>query len=106
VKPYRESGIAEPSQYALAAHRDTFFRPLRDIRVGDKITFKTQEQSFSYVVESTEVVAPSDASVSQPSSGHDLTLLTCRPFHYIEPAPKRFMVFARRVEAMSDSQDN
>jgi hypothetical protein len=54
VKPYRESGIAEPSQYALAAHRDTFFRPLRDIRVGDKITFKTQEQGFSYVVESTE----------------------------------------------------
>jgi sortase A len=90
----------------LAGHRDTFFRPLRDIRAGDEITFKTQEHSFNYVVESTEVVAPTDVSVLQPSTGHDLTLLTCYPFHYIGPAPKRFVVFARKVEAMKDPEAN
>jgi sortase A len=94
----------EQGNFALAAHRDTFFRPLRDIRVGDEITFRTQGRNFAYIVESTEVVAPSDVSVLQPSTGHDLTLLTCYPFHYIGPAPKRFVVFAREVEAMSDSQ--
>jgi sortase A len=96
----------EQGNVALAGHRDTFFRPLRDIRVGDEITFRTQERSFNYVVESTEVVAPSDVSVLEPSTGHDLTLLTCYPFHYIGPAPKRFVVFARKVEAMSDPEAN
>jgi sortase A len=96
----------EQGNVALAAHRDTFFRPLRDIRIGDEITFKTRERSYGYVVESVEIVAASDISVLQPSAGHDLTLLTCYPFHYIGPAPKRFVVFAREVEAMSDSRPN
>ena len=45
---------------ALAGHRDIFFRPLRDIRAGDEIRFKTQESEFKYRVESMEVVAPTD----------------------------------------------
>jgi sortase A len=96
----------EQGNVALAAHRDTFFRPLRDIRVGDEIKFKTRERSFDYVVESTKVVAPADVSVLQPSPGHDLTLLTCYPFHYIGPAPKRFVVFAREIGATSNSEPN
>lgn len=96
----------EQGNVALAGHRDTFFRPLRDIRVGDEITFKTQERSFAYIVESMKVVTPSDVSVLQPSTGHDLTLLTCYPFQYIGPAPKRFVVFAREVEATKDLHPN
>jgi sortase A len=82
---------------ALAGHRDTFFRPLRDIRLGDEIRFQTRERSFEYRVESIEVVAPTEIRVLQPSTGHDLTLLTCFPFHYIGPAPKRLVVRAREV---------
>jgi sortase A len=96
----------EQGNVALAAHRDTFFRPLRNIRVGDEIKFKTRQRSFDYVVESTEVVAPTDVTVLQPSPGHDLTLLTCYPFHYIGPAPKRFVVFAREIAATRNSQPN
>jgi sortase A len=88
---------------ALAAHRDTFFRPLRDIRIGDEIEFKTRGRNFDYVVESMEVVAPTDVSVLQSSSRHDLTLLTCFPFHYIGPAPRRFVVFAREIKPTSNS---
>jgi sortase A len=83
---------------ALAAHRDTFFRPLRDVQVGDEIRFKTPERSFEYVVESIEIVAPRDVRVLEPSSGHELTFITCFPFHYIGPAPKRFVVHAREVD--------
>jgi sortase A len=82
---------------ALAGHRDTFFRPLSDIRLGDEIRFKTPERSFDYLVESIEVVAPTDIRVLESSTGHDLTLLTCFPFHYIGPAPKRLVVRAREV---------
>jgi sortase A len=90
---------------ALAGHRDTFFRPLRDIRHGDVITFKTQERSFEYVVQSIEVVAPSDVGVLEPSTGHDLTLLTCYPVYYVGPAPKRLVVRAREVQGMVREQD-
>ncbi|MGC0774658.1 MAG: class D sortase [Candidatus Acidiferrum sp.] len=95
------SSSALPGEWgnvALAGHRDTFFRPLRDIRLGDSITIKTRARSFEYVVESIEVVAPTDIRVLEPSTGHDLTLLTCFPFHYVGPAPKRFVVRARQLD--------
>ena len=85
---------------ALAGHRDTFFRPLRDIRTGDEIKFKTRERTYKYVVESIEVVAPTDLRVLESSARHDLTLLTCFPFHYVGPAPKRLVVHAREVEGV------
>jgi sortase A len=89
---------------ALAGHRDTFFRPLRDIRLGDEIRFTTSVRSFEYVVESIEVVAPADIRVLEPSTGHDLTLLTCFPFYYVGSAPKRFVVRAREVDGMPQVQ--
>jgi sortase A len=88
----------ETGNVTLAGHRDTFFRPLRDIRVGDEIRFKTRQRSFVYRVESIEVVSPADTSVLNSSTGHYLTLLTCFPIHYIGPAPKRLVVRAREVE--------
>jgi sortase A len=85
---------------ALAGHRDTFFRPLRDIRLGDEIRFKTRERSFEYRVDSIEVVAPTDIRVLESSTGHDLTLLTCFPVYYVGPAPKRLIVRGREVDGM------
>jgi sortase A len=82
---------------ALAGHRDSFFRPLRNIRSGDAITFKTRNAEFQYQVESTAVVQPGDVSVLQASSGRILTLITCFPFYYVGAAPNRFVVRARQV---------
>ncbi|MHB8501911.1 MAG: class D sortase [Candidatus Acidiferrales bacterium] len=101
------SNSALPGEWgnvALAGHRDTFFRPLRDIRLGDEIRFKTRERSFEYVVESIEVVAPTDTRVLEATAGHDLTLLTCFPFHYVGPAPKRFVVRAHEVDGTAGEQ--
>lgn len=84
---------------ALAGHRDTFFRPLRNIRVGDEIRLKTLERNFEYRVESIQVVAPTDVAVLKSSTGHNLTLLTCYPIYYVGPAPNRLIVRAREVEA-------
>ena len=94
----------ERGNVALAGHRDTLFRPLRDIRPGDKIKFKTPERSFEYRVESVEVVASNDIQVLEPSTGRDLTLITCFPFYFVGPAPKRFVVRAREVDHTSDEQ--
>jgi len=89
---------------ALAGHRDTFFRPLRNIQVGDEIRFKTPRHSFRYVVQTIEIVAPADIQVLGASSGHDLTFVTCFPFYFVGPAPKRFIVHAREVERMPQEE--
>jgi sortase A len=83
---------------ALAGHRDTFFRPLRDVRVGDEIQFTTAQQSFHYLVDSIQIVAPNDVRVLQPSTVRDLTLVTCFPFYFVGSAPKRFIVRAHEVD--------
>jgi LPXTG-site transpeptidase (sortase) family protein len=95
----------ELGNVALAGHRDTFFRPLRNILLGDQITIKTPERSFDYIVESIEIVSPTDTQVLDPTVGHDLTLLTCYPFYYVGPSPKRFVVRARQVDPTLEDQN-
>jgi sortase A len=89
---------------ALAGHRDTFFRPLRNIRLGDEIEFTTAQRRFRYVVESIQIVAPNDMDVLQPNTGRDLTFVTCFPFYWAGPAPKRLIVRAREVATMAREQ--
>lgn len=81
----------------IAAHRDTYFRPLRLIHVNDAITIKTPADKSWYAVTATEIVRPSDVGVLAPAPGRDLTLVTCYPFFYVGNAPKRFIVHARRI---------
>jgi sortase A len=81
----------------IAAHRDTYFRPLRTIHAKDVITLKTQAGISRYAVTETGIVRPSDMGVLAPAPGRDLTLVTCYPFFYVGSAPKRFIVHARRV---------
>ena len=87
----------ESGNVALAGHRDSFFRPLRNVRSGDAITLKTVNGDFQYEVESTEVVPANDMHVLDASSGRTLTLITCFPFYYIGSAPNRFIVRAREI---------
>jgi len=84
----------EPGNAAFAGHRDTFFRPLRKVRRGDRVRVTTPDGIHEYVVRNTKVVAPSDVSVLNPTRGRTLTLITCYPFNFIGSAPKRFIVQA------------
>ena len=80
----------------IAAHRDTFFRSLREIRRDDIIQLTTTHGNFQYSVNATEVVEPSDIRVLRQTTEPELTLVTCYPFYYVGAAPKRFIVHARR----------
>lgn len=77
---------------AFAAHRDTFFRPLRGVHAGDVVSVATPRGSYRYRVTSTRIVNPDDVSVLDPTSAPTLTLVTCYPFSYIGSAPYRFVV--------------
>jgi sortase A len=82
---------------AVAGHRDGLFRPLKNIKVGDEIRFRTPGRDLLYEVTRTSVVEPRDLWVLDPASGADLTLITCYPFYWVGSAPERFVVHARRV---------
>ena len=81
----------------LAAHRDTFFRDLGGIRPKDVIHFRVGDRELSYRVRETKIVMPTDVEVLAPTKKATLTLITCYPFHYVGPAPRRFIVRAERV---------
>jgi sortase A len=94
-------GTALPGQkgnVTLAAHRDTFFRHLGDVRSGDIIELEEPGHEYKYQVRFTAVVGPRDTWVLEPTGKETLTLLTCYPFHFVGPAPDRFVIRARRVQ--------
>jgi len=83
----------------IAGHRDSFFRPLKDIKKGDTINFATIDGTTEYRVTSTEIVGPKDTYVLDSDSNDEMTLVTCYPFFYIGSAPKRFIVQAEKNPA-------
>src|SRR5271166_2299760 len=83
-------GTALPGELGnvgVSAHRDTFFRPLRNIRQDDIITITTLSDQYHYRVVSTKVVNPLDVAVLAPGRGEILTLVTCYPFNFVGAAP-------------------
>jgi sortase A len=102
--------------FVLAAHRDTLFRPLKDIREGDVITFESAGSgTLRYQVFATEIVQPNEVRVLRPDAGlapsaHSqgggalLTMITCYPFYYVGAAPQRFIVHARLIAPVPQRQ--
>ena len=86
-----------PGNVGIAAHRDTFFRPLRNVREDDIVTLTTGRAEYRYRVVSTKVVEPDDVSVLNPAADESLTLVTCYPFFFVGSAPERFIVRAERI---------
>lgn len=87
----------QPGNLCLAGHRDTFFRPLRRVAVGDELLIKTRAGAVLYRVQSVQVVRPEDAEVLDNTPEDVVTLVTCYPFHFIGTAPNRFVVRAMRI---------
>ena len=86
----------EVGNSGIAGHRDTFFRALKDLRRDDQIEVQTPTGMFRYRVDWVKVVASDDHSVLAPSTEPALTLVTCYPFYFVGPAPRRFVVRAHQ----------
>jgi sortase A len=84
----------EDGNAGFAAHRDTFFRPLKAVRTGDEVIVTTARGVYHYAVTGVRIVAPDEVSVLDTTSAAVLTLVTCYPFDYIGSAPQRFIVRA------------
>jgi sortase A len=89
--------VGEPGNVGIAAHRDGFFRVLKDVQIGDLLLLERLGETDAYRIVSTVVVDPSDVSVLDHTATHHVTLVTCFPFYYVGSAPQRFIVHAQRV---------
>jgi sortase A len=93
----------EPGNVGIAGHRDTFFRPLQNIRRDDIIRVTTPAGEYRYRVVSTRVVNPDYVSVLDSDGSDSLTLVTCYPFYFVGSAPSRFIVRAERFATYKGS---
>ena len=88
----------------IAGHRDTHFRELRNVQVGEEITLDSGGKSYLYRVTERRVIKPTETSVLNPTKEPILTLITCYPFYYVGPAPNRFIVRAELIEQQRASR--
>jgi sortase A len=78
----------------IAAHRDGFFRVLKDLKEGDALVLDTPVAAEQYRVEWIRITVPTDVSVINPTPGPAVTLVGCYPFYHVGSAPQRFIVRA------------
>ncbi len=83
-----------PGNVGIAAHRDGFFRVLKDIKEGDALVLDTPVATEQYQVEWIRITTPEDVSVIDPTPGPAVTLVGCYPFYHVGSAPQRFIVRA------------
>ena len=80
----------------LSAHRDTHFRALRELAIGDAVTIERPDGAIVvYRVRETTVVDRRDVAVPRDPGLPMLTLVTCWPFDAVNPGtPWRYVVVA------------
>jgi sortase A len=90
------SRIDQQGNLGIAGHRDSFFRGLKDINVGDTMELKTLTGNDNYKVTSITITTPDDVGVLAPTDDSTITLVTCYPFYFVGHAPKRYIVKAKK----------
>ena len=82
----------------IAAHRDTQFAMLKDVRIGDLIIAETRDGNHTTFRVTSMRVVKADASGLDPTdpgpTGARLALVTCYPFGGVLHSPWRYVVLA------------
>jgi sortase A len=96
------AGSALPGQggnVILSGHRDTVFRKLENLKLGEQVTFDTPYGEFVYEAIDFKIVPADDMTVMVPTDYETLTLTTCYPFDFIGDAPDRYIVYTKLVSS-------
>lgn len=81
-------------QIVLSGHRDTVFRGIKNLSVGDEFVVEMPYDTYSYTIQDTEIVAEDDTSVIRDMGEEVLVVTTCYPFNYVGDAPFRYVYYA------------
>jgi sortase A len=96
-----ERGVA-----VYSAHRDTHFRFLKDVQIGDEIAVTRRDgRTFRYKVNGTSVVRYDDSGIDPITDRPELVLSTCWPLDSVTPGPLRYLVHAELIEAKHVSRN-
>ena len=88
-----ERGVA-----VYSAHRDTHFRFLKDVVIGDQIEISRSDgKTFRYRADRTAVVRFDASGIEPLSQGYELVLSTCWPFDAVTSGPERYILHATLV---------
>ena len=89
-----ERGVA-----VYAAHRDTHFRFLKDVAIGDEIAVTRRDgRTIRYRADRSSVVRFDDSGLDPLTGGYELVLSTCWPFDAVTQGPLRYMLHATMIE--------
>ena len=88
-----ERGVA-----VYSAHRDTHFRFLKNVAIGDEIDIMRNDgRTFRYRADGAAVVRFDASGIDPLTDGYELVLSTCWPFDAVTPGPMRYVLHATMI---------
>lgn len=89
----------QDDQIVLSGHRDTVFRRLGDVKIGDTFTVQLESGDYEYEMVSSKIVDADDTTIIKSTApDEELVITTCYPFSYIGDAPDRYIIYAKPIE--------
>lgn len=77
------SDPGRPGNMVLSAHNDIFgeiFRDLDRLKPGDQVIIYTNQRAYTYVVNNSKIVEPTQVEVMEATSHPSVTLISCYPY--------------------------
>ena len=88
-----ERGVA-----VYSAHRDTHFRFLKNVAIGDEIEItRSDGKKFRYRADATSVVRFDDSGIDPLTDRYELVLSTCWPFDALTAGAQRYLLHATMI---------
>lgn len=89
----------QEDQILLSGHRDTVFRRLGDVQIGDLVHVVMPYGEYTYEIKKSYIVDANDTTVIRSTAPDEvLTISTCYPFSFIGDAPQRYILEADLVK--------
>lgn len=96
---YPETALpGQGTTIGVAGHRTTYGAPFHDIdkiAVGDEVTIEMPYATFTYTVEKTDIVAPTEIGIIRDIGRERLVLTACHPLY---SAAERYAVFGKLTD--------
>lgn len=93
--------IGADGNSVVSAHRETFFKPLANVKNGDVVVLEMPYGTFKYEIIDQIIVKPDQGSKVygyEFENGQGITLLTCYPFNAFSPPNERIAFFAQLID--------
>jgi len=101
----RTPAAGEPGTTVYAAHRDTHFAFLGDVRIGDEVRVTRRDgKVVSFHVTGTSVVRWDASGIDADADGRQLVLTTCWPLDAKFSGPLRYVVRAELSDELKSNQ--